>query len=530
MIQNSWIVNLTERANPGFIQRLSRGSKLSFDEKSYEALNEFPEGRDKALGLMLMCTIQKVLPYHYRDAVEQLKVIQKTGFEYGDILQVNRSGRTLPESPVAYGEDGKGLAPGELMTKHLMNRPGVVIQDYFAKNFDFYTHISWDNFDVKGAWLKNDGGLELLFGQVLTSCKASYAETEFAEALEITHLALTSVTHPLRATQKVEIAFSPKKDKFHSFKNLVDTVNNFALGLQGVPTYYAGNAAGASQSLDINDYVLWIRKEYVQDFNTVFSGVFHDDKLKLAIKDVVPVPNFGGIMGADAEGNIMQRVYTDPYVVDGVSYGDGSPVGWISADVTVNGRAKYVNGQWLVNVTSGATTADTTFYVDDSTGFPTTPTIYDPHKDTIALIMEKGVIHELFTEEMKVESKYIEVYRRTQTFFERYKSGMKYMHTFGLIAINKQDIELDLGDGVTVAENATYDVAANSDLVVDGETIALNTLPLGTVEYEISNPSVATVNSFGIVTGVDAGSAILKVAVDYDGFKFADTVAVTVTE
>ena len=144
--------------------------------------------------------------------------------------------------------------------------------------------------------------------------------------------------------------------------------------------------------------------------------------------------------------------------------------------------------------------------------------------------MEKGVIQELFTEEMKVESMYIEVYRRTQTFFERYKSGMKYMHTFGLIAISKQDIELDLGEGITVAENATYDAATNSDLVVDGTTTALNTLPLGTVEYEISNPSVATVNSFGIVTGVDAGSAILKVTVDYNGIKFADTVAVTVTD
>ena len=438
MLTNLELVKAASFKYPGINSLLAKTSLKLFSEAGYEAFSQLPDGgADKFLTAMLLVSQQYITPVKFRDAVEDIGILERFGVGYGAYIQDNRMGEMPNEDPIAFGEDGTGLKNGYLMLKDRMVRKPVLKQDYYGKNKNYYNHFTWQDFDVKRAWLKEDGGLEELMGQAWARIKQNKAEVEYSWFFEVLSGAINSSTHPLKDTQKVEIqGFDLSTNPETSAKKLIETVKSIVNTFKNVPTVSIYNADGFPSSMDVSDMKLLVRKEVAPYVDSLLAYVYNEGKLQFPI-DVEPVPNFGGLLPAydDGNGNVteVQPVYSSGGEYNGVSYGRGSVMGYITKDVTVNGYAEFKGNQWVVNVTSGSTTADTTFTMIGDSHL----TCIDPNADVIAVIAEKGVVFELVSEDMVVETDYVRGYRVTQTYVSQFNNGMNYRYTRNLITINK---------------------------------------------------------------------------------------------
>lgn len=437
-LTNLELVKLASFKYPGINSLLAKQSLKLFTEAGYEAFSQLPDGgADKFLTAMLLVSQQYITPVKFRDAVEDIGILERFGVGYGAYIQDNRMGEMPNEDPIAFGEDGTGLKNGYLMLKDRMVRKPVLKQDYYGKNKNYYNHFTWQDFDVKRAWLKEDGGLEELMGQAWARIKQNKAEVEYSWFFEVLSGAINSVTHPLKDTQKVEIqGFDLATNPETSAKKLIEAVKSIVNTFKNVPTVKIYNADGFPSSIDTSDLKMLVRTDIAPYVDSLLAYVYNEGKLQFPI-EVEPVPNFGGLLPAynDGNGNIteVQPVYSAGGEYNGVSYGRGSVMGYITKDVTVNGYAEFKNNQWVVNVTSGSTTADTTFTMIGDSHL----TCIDPNEDVIAVIAEKGVVFELVSEDMVVETDYIRGYRVTQTYVSQFNNGMNYRYTRNLITISK---------------------------------------------------------------------------------------------
>ena len=430
-LTNLELVQAASYKYPSIKQLLANTSLKLFSEAGYEALSQLPDGgHDKFLSAMLLVSRQFITPVKYKDAVEDIGILERFGVGYGAYIQDNRIGDMPNEDPIAFGEDGTGLKNGYLMLKDRIVRKPTLAQDYYGKNKNYYNHFSWQMFDVKRAWLNEDGGLEELMSQAWAQILRNKAKTEYAWFFEALSGAINSVEHPLKDTQQIVLSSDVLTDEQAFTKEIVEAVKNVINSFDNVPDVTIFNADGFPTAIGSEDLVLLVRKELAPIFDNVLAYAFNEGRLSFPIP-IKAVPNFGGLTAADANGNPLQPVYTDAIEYNGVSYGRGSIIGYVDAGVTVNGYAKYTNGQWLVNVTSGSTTADTTFIVGEP------PKQIDPNADVVAVIAQKGVIFELVSEDMVVESDYIRGYRVTQTYVSQFNNGVNYRYTRNLITISK---------------------------------------------------------------------------------------------
>lgn len=430
-LTNMELVQAASYKYPDIKQLLAKTSLKLFTEAGFEALSQLPDGgKDKFLNAMLLVSRQYITPVKYKDAAQEIGILERFGVGYGAYIQDNRMGDMPNEDPIAFGTNGTGLKNGDMMLKDRIIRKPVIKQDYYGKNKNYYNHFSWQMFDVKRAWLNEDGGLEELMSQAWAQILRNKAKVEYAWFFEALSGAINSVLHPMKDTQQIVLSADVLSDEADLTKELVQAVKNVIYSFENVPDCTIFNADGFPSSIDTSDLVLLVRKEYKPIIDNVLAYVYHDEKISFPIP-VKAVPNFGGLTAADADGNALQPVYTDAVEYNGVSYGDGSIIGYVDAGVTVNGRAKFVGNQWLVNVTSGSTTADTTFIVGEA------PKQIDPNANVIAVIAEKGVIFELVTEDMVVETDYVRGYRVTQTYVSQFNNGVNYRYTRNLITISK---------------------------------------------------------------------------------------------
>lgn len=435
-LTNAELVQAASYRYPGIKELIAKlGAKL-FTDAGYEALSQLPNGgKDKFLSAMLLVSKQYITPVKYKDAVNDIGILERFGVGYGNYIQDNRMGDMPNEDPIAFGTDGTGLKNGETMLKDRIIRKPVLKQDYYGKNKNYYNHFSWQMFDVKRAWLQEDGGLDDLMGQAWAQILRNKAKVEYAWFFEALSGAINSVTHPMKDTQQIVLSSAVLSDDKDLTEELVKAVKNVINAFENVPDVTIFNADGFPTAIGTEDLVLLVRRELAPIMENVLAYVYNEGKLKFPIP-VKAVPNFGGLTPVDGNSNALQPVYTDACEYNGVSYGDGSIIGYVDASVTVNARAKYnaANDQWTVNVTSGSTTADTTFIVGEA------PAQSDPNANVLAVIAQKGVIFEMVSEDMVVETDYVRGYRVTQTYVSQFNNGINYRYTRNLITISKPTV------------------------------------------------------------------------------------------
>lgn len=371
----------------------SVGLKSLIDKKGKQLLTEngfemvkSELGLTEIYNLMAIVSKQRVIPVVFKDIAAELGIMERIDMEYGTAIQENYVGDIESgSSPETFAKTG------DVIDYNTVALPTITQYLMKVSNKDFFAAYTEDGRALKQAWLKYDDGLDTLVGSMTAQVLRAKAKKEFAWIREAIDFAINDTEHfPLQDTQKITLtswtASAPTDDQI---TELIGITKDVAEAMDDVVDCTTLNAAGITGSMDKSKLKMYVRKGLRKRVDKLQAYTYHDGKLDFVLP-IKSLPDFGGVKPADSNNNELQPVYVGaPTNVNGKLIPKDGVIGYVDAGVTVNGYAKYVNNQWLVNVTSGSTTADTTFIVGDA------PNEIDPNANVVAIIAEDGLIREL---------------------------------------------------------------------------------------------------------------------------------------
>lgn len=380
-ITNSQLWDLARKASPTFKSHTAKATADLFTEKGFEALtrsdlnviNEFFE-------LSLRVGLQMISTSKARNPLAATGLVATYDTPNGGFVQRIAVGSIKPVSPAYKGlEDyAKG---GSSVDPYIVRKPESS-ERFFGQNFDYQSFITIQDYQVKTIFISEYGMGSYVAG-IMEGLRNGYTIQEYENTLECLSKALNSETYPLQSTQIVEVdSWDSGEGGVVSGEDLISLIRaiknvNTAMSVCAQTSAY--NAAKFATIVDTSDLVLLTRAGIKTEIDLKLEvGAFNPDRLSLPF-EVKEVESFGGLIPKNASDADMQVVY------DSI----GEVRGYIDASATINAPAFYdkANNRWLVNITSGGSTADTTF--------PAEPDHWeDPNEDVLAVLIQKGAIFE----------------------------------------------------------------------------------------------------------------------------------------
>lgn len=380
-VSNADLWNYLRETTPNFANHTAKATKDFFSANGFEALkandltalNEF-------FSLSMRVSLQKVKVSDAKNPLERSGLVEQYEEALGGVIQRMAVNALKPLSPKFKGlQDGDSIDPFKI-------RKGSADELFWTYNYDFYNLVTLQEYQMKQIFIAKYGMSEFQSG-IISQLGKSYKVQKYTNTLEALNTGLNSTAYPLKDTQQIVLDNSVLKAS--SFETEVKGLEELLLDLKDLgtmmevtPRTSALNATDFETSYDANEFVVLMRagiKNRIQ--LNVEAGTFHLESLSTPFDgSITEVDNFGGLKpysGTAENPTYLQEVYDS----------NGAVVGYIDASVTVNGPAFKSGNQWLVNVTSGGTTADTTF--------PAEPDGWeDPNKDIVAIVAQKGYLFE----------------------------------------------------------------------------------------------------------------------------------------
>lgn len=381
-VSNITLWNLARKVSPTFKSHTSEGTAELFTEKGFEALklsdvgaiNEFFE-ISLRVGFQ-MCNVSKA-----KNPLEGKGLLQVYDTPNGGYVQRIAVDSIKPTSP-RY----KGLVNGASVDPFSVRKPKSN-ERFFAQNFDYQSFITLQDFQVKQIFVSEYGMGEYIAG-IMTGLRNGYVVQEYENAKTAIDKAINSTAYPLQDTQVIRMSSWTDAGVTNAeLTELILSVKDLVTAMTVNSQTSAYNAAKFTTAVDTDDLVLLLRAGIKNRINVNLEvGAFNPDKLSLPI-EIVEVDDFGGLepysinaSTGEAE-TLLQPIYD----------ANGERVAYVDGSVTVNGPAHFdVSSQkWIVNVTSGGTTADTNQTLVDSQ-----ITWVDTNASVLGVVARKGVIFE----------------------------------------------------------------------------------------------------------------------------------------
>ena len=380
-VTNAQLWDLARKASPTFKSHTAKATSDLFTEKGFEALtrndinviNEFFE-------LSLRVGFQMLTTSRAKNPLEATGLVQVYDTPNGGFVQRIAVGSIKPVSPAFKGlEDyAKG---GSSVDPYIVRKPESS-ERFFGQNFDYQSFITVQDYQVKTIFI-SEYGMGAYVAGIMEGLRNGYTIQEYENTLECLSKALNSTTYPLQDSQVVNV------DTWGSgtggaiaeadLLSLVKNIKDISTAMDVAPQTSAFNSAKFPTLVDKGDLVLLMRAGIKTEMELkVELGAFNPDRISLPF-EIKEVESFGGLKPKDANNGDLQVVY------DKV----GEVRGYIDASATINGPAFWdaANNRWLVNITSGGATADTTFAAE--------PDHWDdPNSDVLAVLIQKGAIFE----------------------------------------------------------------------------------------------------------------------------------------
>lgn len=374
-LTNLALWNYLRKTNPNFASHTSEGTKELFTEKGFEAikrddidvLNEF-------FKLSMRVAFQKIDVSKAKNPLGDAGLVETYSTPNGGFVQRMAVHSIKPVTPAF-----KNLVDGSSVDPYIVRKPEQA-ERFFQQNFDFQTFITVQEFQVKTAFI-NEFGMSALVAGIMNGLMNAYTIQEYTNTLEALNAGINSTEYPLQDSQKIELetwqltssTFNPDTE---ALEDLILHLKDLSTQMEITAQTSQLNAMKFETTYAASDFVCLMRAGIKNRIQLgLITGAFNPETLTIPF-DIKEVDNFGGLVPKDASNNTLQEVY-DQF---------GAVKGYIDASVTVNGAAfKNSAGQWLVNVTSGGTTTDTTFPFEPDHW-------YDPNENVIAVIAQKGYI------------------------------------------------------------------------------------------------------------------------------------------
>lgn len=374
-LTNLALWNYLRKTNPNFASHTSEGTKELFTEKGFEAIkHDDIEVLNEFFKLSMRVAFQKIDVSKAKNPLGDAGLVETYSTPNGGFVQRMAVHSIKPVTPAF-----KNLVDGSSVDPYIVRKPEQA-ERFFQQNFDFQTFITVQEFQVKTAFI-NEFGMSALVAGIMNGLMNAYTIQEYTNTLEALNAGINSTKYPLQDSQKIELeTWQLKSSTFNpdteALEDLILHLKDLSTQMEITAQTSQLNAMKFETTYEASDFVCLMRAGIKNRIQLgLITGAFNPETLTIPF-DIKEVDNFGGLVPKDASDNTLQEVY-DQF---------GAVKGYIDASVTVNGAAfKNSAGQWLVNVTRGGTTTDTTFPFEPDHW-------YDPNENVIAVIAQKGYI------------------------------------------------------------------------------------------------------------------------------------------
>ena len=377
-LSNLQLWNYIRNTNPNFKNLTSKGTADLFTEKGYEALqrNNLTALND-FFNLSMRVAFQRINVADAKNPLGDVGLVQRYDTPNGGYVQRMSIASLKPTTPLY-----RNLANGASVDPWKVRKPEAE-ERFFQQNFDYQSFVTLQDYQLKTIFISEFGVSDFVAG-VMKSLANGYVKQSYVNTLEVLNAGLTSAAYPLQDSQNVKLSsWTDAAPTTAELTDLILNLKDIATLIETSASTNALNAAGFDTSYNVDDFVILCRAGIKNRIALgVTLGAFNPETLSIPF-DMKEVQNFGGLK---------------PYVLDDTTHvyvqpiydSNGEQVAYVDASVTVNGAAHMVNGKWVVNITSGGTTADTNQTVVESEldGWD------DPNEDVIAVIAQKGLIFE----------------------------------------------------------------------------------------------------------------------------------------
>lgn len=375
-ISNADFWNLARAKDPKFRESTSKVTSDFFTEKGFEALalnsldilNDF-------YTLSMRIAFQKVDVSGAKNPLADSGLVEIYSTPNGGMTQRIAIDSLAPISP-AY----KGLKNGDSPDPFIVRKANTK-ERFFQQNAQYANLVTISDFEARTMFINEYGVGEYISG-IMRGLDAGYTLFEYLNTKECINTAINTTVTPLQNTQKLAVpSWTAAGATASDLKGLLLTIKDLKTAMSVSAQTGAYNANGFKTVVSDEDYVVLMRAGIKNRIDLeVALGSYNPDRLSLEPFSVVEVDDFGGLEPKDSNEGALQPVYEQL----------GTVVGYIDASVTVNGYAtqRASDGEWIVSVTSGSTTADTTIV------HPEDVTWSDPNAEILAVVAQKGVVFE----------------------------------------------------------------------------------------------------------------------------------------
>lgn len=377
-VSNIQLWNLARKVSPSFKSHTSEGTADTFTEKGFEALrttdvnalNEFFE-------ISLRVAFQKMTVSRAKNLFEDKGLVEVYDTPNGGYVQRMAVDSIKPVTPAFHD-----LQNGQSVDPFIVRKPNAS-ERFFEQNFDYQSFVTLQDFQVKQIFVAEFGMGEFIAG-VMKGLENGYTIQKSLNVKEALNKAINSAEYPLQNTQVINVTWDYDAEPTEAM------LTGYLLAIKDVITAMttteqtsAYNAGEFDTVVDTDDLVMVARAGIKNRIELGLEvGAFNLDKLSIPVDNIIEVADFGGLVPYITVGENdadLQPIYDS----------NGEQVAYVDASVTVNGPAHLVNGKWVVNITSGSTTADTNdTYVKGEVSFR------DPNADVLAVIAQKGLVFE----------------------------------------------------------------------------------------------------------------------------------------
>ena len=373
-ITNSQFWALARAKNPNFKSHTSKITSEIFTDKGFEAvarddigiINEFFE-------ISLRVAFQKCDISRAKNPLAEIGLVEIYNTPSGGFTQRIAINSLKPISPKF-----KGLQNGMSVDPYVVRKSSSK-ERFFGKNFDYQSLVTNQDYQVKEILL-NENGMGQFIAGIMEGLANGYIIQEYVNTKEAINAALNSDKFPLRDGQKLAVgSWTDAGATSSDLESFILTIKDLATAMKTQAQTGMYNANGFETYVDPSDYVVLMRPGIKNRIQLELEvGAFNPDRLTLPF-DSEEISDFGGLVPKGDNDETLQPVF-DSF---------GSVVGYVDALATINAPAFWdaANERWLVNITIGGATADTTF--------PAEPTTWsDPNAEVLAIVCQKGLIFE----------------------------------------------------------------------------------------------------------------------------------------
>lgn len=423
-VKNSEIFKLCQAYSPQFKSLTAKVSAEKLNS-GWEANKNFdPTIVNEWFKVSMKIVLEKVDVATVKNPIENYGIVENYLDEWGNTAQRIAVGSMKPVSPAFHG-----LENGDSVDMYKVRKPNLA-ERFFEQNFDFQNFFTLQDFQIKQI-LNSEFGMDQITSGVMAQMENSYTKQRYLNELECLNAGINSVDFPLQDNQVVEVgSWTDAGVTDAELLGFIQDIKNVVAAMTLAPSTSAYNAGEFETAINADDLVLLVRPDILTKIQTrLMVGAYNKEDLSLPV-DVKPILNFGGL---------KPYVLTDPSDPTSVAYVQpiydslGVQVAYVDATVTVNGPARWDAGsqKWIVNITSGGTTADTNQTVTDVLW-------EDVNDNVLGIIIQKGTI--FTTQQNGVQMIPTPVNARgvyTNYFFNIINAGVHFDYYYNVVLVVK---------------------------------------------------------------------------------------------